>query len=194
MTEAEDQRTQSLLPSPQSGSALTRLAAELDTTEPMGSRTRLCRFEDCAAIIAAIEADCQPMTPDEAKGFAQRLLARYPGMRPHDALFYTTEMVAVFAAYPRSIGHRVIDPVKGALAESKYMPSVPEVNRALRAEVQRRERIKANARAHIIEAKRREAARREALEIAARPDDATRKAQAEALVARFRAMNAQGAA
>ena len=104
------------------------------------------------------------MTPDEAKGMAQRLLARYPGMKAHDALTYAAEMVTVFAAYPLAVGKRVIDPVHGALAQSKYTPSVPEVNRSLAAEMDRRERIKANARAHIIEAKR----RREALAEAAR--------------------------
>lgn len=149
--------------------------------------------DTCNRVIRVIDADVIPADPLDASAMTRQLLAWFPNLKPHAVELYTLEMVKVFAAYPRSVGAKVLDPVNGAMAQSKFMPSVPDVNRALIGEVERRQRIKANARGHIIEASRRNAERLEKARAddweKHRPDAETRARQAAEVVQKFRAMN-----
>lgn len=158
--------------------------AILDDEREVGPRTQLLPIEVCEKVIAKIDADPK-CTDTDATDLVALLLRNYPDFKAHDAKGYTLALWHVFKAYPRSIGSRVVDPVKGLPAKLKFTPKSADLVQALDAEVARRKLIKANALSHIAEKRRRlKAEAEEAAFNAQLPTAEERKAQVERLLKR----------
>lgn len=109
-------------------------------------------------MISRIDAEPLKTDPALAHELTLRLLSCYPNLTPHEPERYAASLVATFAAFPPSVGRRVADPVRGLAARLKFSPSVFDVAEALKAEVERRTLIRANAMWHTQERERRERA------------------------------------
>lgn len=118
---------------------------------------------------------------------ATRLLGYYPAREVNDADTFVTVIAAVFAAFPPSLGKRVLHPVHGLAGRLKFLPTVADVVEALKAEQERRRKIHGNAHRTLSEWARREHARQEALEIELTADQrAARSKQLDDLKAKLR--------
>lgn len=156
----------------------------LDDEREIGPRTQLLPIEVCEKVIAKIDADPK-CTDSDATDLVALLLRNYPDFKAHDAKGYTLALWHVFKAYPRSIGSRVVDPLKGLPSTLKFTPKSADLVGALDAEVARRKLIRANALSHIAEKKRRQKAEAEEAEFHAKlPSIDERKAQVERLLKR----------
>lgn len=131
--------------------------------------------------------------PATAAEFAQRLVACYPDLKPADPQRYVLSLAKVFAAYPESIGRRVVDPVRGIPASLAYSPKVADVTKALEAEMTRRRIIRANALWHVQEGERRAAkAHRDAEWERNRPDMEQRRRTVDELLATLKPQTLPG--
>lgn len=122
----------------------------------VGPSTRLLPIEVCQGVIDAI--DSEPVTvPSQASYLTNSLMVHYALDRvatPEEAKQWAAQMVAlakVFAAYPYSLGKRVIDPVKGLPSKLKFRPKPADLVEALEAEKKRRDTVRANALSHMQE-------------------------------------------
>lgn len=168
-------------------SELALAVKELDTDRQVGLNTDLLPEAICQEVIAAIDVE-QAVTAEQASEFAKRLTACWPKFDPHDAHRYAASLVSVFAAHPESICRRIVDPVNGMPAKHTFLPSIPDVNTALKAEARRRSLIRANALSHIQERHRRE--KEQAEEASYRPGTAEERAAAVARILKANDMEA----
>lgn len=160
----------------------------LDDPADVGPRTVLVPEPVCRAVVERI--DVEPRRSDQATAshLTALLLRCWPDFKPGEHRAYVVALHDLFMAYPRSLGLRVTDPVRGLPSRLKFHPKIADVSEALRDEVKRRDLIRANALNHIRERERREAEARDAAAFDAdRPTTERRKRLADALVARFRA-------
>lgn len=178
----------SLTSSTISDRGLSEAARVLDDEAEVGARTQLVPVHVCRAVVERIDGEPHHCDQDTASTLTALLLRCWPDFKPAEHKAFVVALHKVFSAYPKSIGLRVVDPVKGLPSRLKFHPKVADVSEALRDEVKRRDLIRANALSHIRERERREAeAKADAAFEASRPDIEVRKRQAEELLARFRA-------
>ena len=133
-----------------------RAAQILDSEAPVGPRTQLVPAEVCRRVVERIDVEPARCERSDATDFVAALLRCYPDFKAHDAKGYALALFDLFAAYPRSIGSRVVDPVNGLPSRLKFTPKIADVKEALEAEVKRRALIRANALWHIREKERRD--------------------------------------
>lgn len=133
-----------------------RAAQILDNEAPIGPRTQLLPAEVCKRVIERIDVEPARCDRSDATDFVAALLRCYPDFRAHDAKGYALALFDLFAAYPRSIGSRIVDPVSGLPSRLKFTPKIADVKEALEAEVKRRALIRANAVWHMREKERRD--------------------------------------
>lgn len=106
-------------------------------------------------MVEAIESRPHATSAQEATTFAERLVGFYPVRQITDPKAYAAGLTAVLAAFPIDMVRRVCDPVHGLPSRLKFIPTIAEVREALDQELDRRNRILANARWVLKEAERR---------------------------------------
>lgn len=174
----------SLTSSTISDRGLSEAARILDDEAEIGARTQLVPVHVCHAVVERIDTEPHHCDQDSASTLTALLLRCWPDFKPAEHKAFVVALHKVFSAYPKSIGLRVVDPVKGLPSRLNFHPKVADVSEALRDEVKRRDLIRANALSHIRERERREEeARAETEWMHNRPNAKTRRVQAQALLA-----------
>lgn len=168
-----------------------RAAQILDSEAPIGPRTQLLPVEVCRRVVERIDVEPPRCDRADATDFVAALLRCYPDFKAHDAKGYALALFDLFAAYPRSIGSRVVDPVNGLPSRLKFTPKIADVKEALEVEVKRRALIRANAVWHMREKERRDEERAAEAEFERnRPSAEERARQARAAIQMFSAAKA----
>ncbi len=123
---------------------------------------RTVTTEEATAVLAEMADRDTPCSPAEAADRAAGLIALWPGKDLANPDAYAAAVTALFAAYPRDIVKRVCNPVTGLPSRLKFFPVIADLSEALRAEVERRKRIAANARTVLEQAEKARQAAQEA--------------------------------
>jgi hypothetical protein len=163
----------------------------LDNEATVTARTPLLPARVCEAVIAALTASFPRCSQSQATTFTAKLISRYPDMALKDLGFersksfkvYGLQVFEAFAAFSSAVCEAALAVPDGALAELTYTPKIPEIIKALKREQERLDRIVANAKTHMAEARRREKSRREEAEFEHKyPSPERRRQQVTALL------------
>ena len=147
--------------------------------------------EICTALIAWLDSGPAKCTQAEATSFTARLLARYPdaalkdfqGEKGKSFKLYGMQIYEAFCGFSSRVCEAALALPDGSLAKLDYTPRVPEIIKALIAEQDRLALMKANAKSHMAERKRRHDADRERREFEAKlPSLEERRAQVARLL------------
>lgn len=174
MTIDHEQRTAVVAPSRQTATLPARSESyvatckKLATEDRVTERTQLIPADLCRAIVADIDGDQRPASPETSTDLAERLIDCYPGARAHDVYPYVLLASKEFAMFPEALGRRVVDPSGLPRQKPDFLPTIGAIRVALESEAHRRGLIRANALTHIQEAARRQRAAVQARDLEAR--------------------------
>jgi len=132
---------------------LATISKALDTTAP--AYLRSVSPADARAVLEVIEGRAATSSIKEAADNAERLIGFYPLRQVTDPKTYVAGMTALMATFPPDLVRRVCDPATGLPSRLKFLPTLADVRDALDQELDRRNRIIANARWVIAEGQRR---------------------------------------
>jgi hypothetical protein len=96
--------------------ALALLKGSMQITEV----TPLIPLPALENFIEAIESEPATTPPSEAAILADTLIGQNPTYSPHDPKIYYNSLVAIFTAYPRSLGRKAVHKVNGLVANLQF--------------------------------------------------------------------------
>lgn len=172
---------------------IVRAEAAFANPAPVTEITRLVPAHVCDAVLERMAVPVSEIGPDRAKQAVAALVAGYPQAtlrrrddgEAFDFEAYTKTLARTVAKFPEYAVMGMIDRKPWGHA---FLPSEPEVKAACQDQVTRRAIQIANAKAHKREAKRRadEAAENARIEAGRGTTEEERKAQIEAVMARYK--------
>ena len=129
----------------------------------MSRSTRLVLPADCDRIIAAVDAQLQPCTQEQASGLVARLIFAYPGLalasrsdeENRDFQRYTLKLHEAFSVFSYAIGEAIVHGGTGVPAAVAYKPQPSDIVAFGKREVGKRLTVKSMAQRHKAAAVRR---------------------------------------